>query len=390
MIWIGFGFIIIWLIAGTIANFRKKAAADKADVKIAEGVDGPIEDDTPKYESAKAYRDFLYDEVKNGADGNYYVKVYTKVSQEEIEEIGHGIDPFYGRITSYTFSTSTQQDGDGPVIRDKYMSVNFDFVRSEEAYVYDSIVNGKEIPADKTNAIRLKEFCEKFLEENITSEMSDYDKELFIHDYIVENCVYATNPEVGQARTAYGCLVERSATCEGYTKATALLLRLSGVAVRLVDGYVKELLATTSDAGPNHMWNQVKINGAWYNLDVTWDDPTGESGGLIHLYMNVSDEMFSYTHRFDEGSIREECTSMDENYYVKNNTIFYDQASFEAYVRDRLESGDFDGINCVISNLDISQDALYFVFEYDGVNKYKYFVSGDDAYKSFELIVNPK
>ena len=47
MIWIGFGFIIIWLIAGTIANFRKKAAADKADVKIAEGVDGPIEDDTP-------------------------------------------------------------------------------------------------------------------------------------------------------------------------------------------------------------------------------------------------------------------------------------------------------------------------------------------------------
>ena len=87
MIWIGFGFIIIWLIAGTIANFRKKAAADKADVKIAEGVDGPIEDDTPKYESAKAYRDFLYDEVKNGADGNYYNTCFAKFDPETEKSI---------------------------------------------------------------------------------------------------------------------------------------------------------------------------------------------------------------------------------------------------------------------------------------------------------------
>ena len=26
----------------------------------------------------------------------------------------------------------------------------------------------------------------------------------------------------------------------------------------------------------NHMWNKVKVDGKWYNLDLTSDDPTTE------------------------------------------------------------------------------------------------------------------
>ena len=30
-----------------------------------------------------------------------------------------------------------------------------------------------------------------------------------------------------------------------------------------------------------HIWNVVKINGDWYQVDVTWDDPLIEGGGKL-------------------------------------------------------------------------------------------------------------
>ena len=376
-----FGFAIF-------SQIGAKIAGDRDDVPIAEGVDGPIADDTPKFKNKEEYSKYLYDEVKNGADGHYLVKVRNEVTEEEIEEIGRGVDPFYGRVTNYVFSWSSQRDGGGPEIRDKYMSVSFDFERSPEAYVYDSIVNGRDIPQEKTKEIKLKEFCEKFLQENITSDMSDYDKELLIHDHVVSTCRYATNPDAEDSRTAYGALIEKSAVCEGYAKSTALLLRLSGVAARLVSGYTHESLATTADVPANHMWNQVKINDVWYNLDPTWDDPTGEHETVLHLYMNVSDEILSYSHRFDDG-IRETCDSMDMNYHVLNGTWFRNDADFQNYVRQQLDSGEREMITCAVSNVDLSQEALEFVFEYEDISKYIYHTSGEKAYMSVELELNP-
>ena len=51
-----------------------------------------------------------------------------------------------------------------------------------------------------------------------------------------------------------------------------------------------ECTTVPSDAC-NHMWNKVKVDGKWYNLDLTSDDPTPNLSSLAnHTYFLLSDE----------------------------------------------------------------------------------------------------
>ena len=58
--------------------------------------------------------------------------------------------------------------------------------------------------------------------------------------------------------------MEGEALCEGYAKAFDLLAKELDLPSVLVTG--------VDDSNGNHAWNQVKINGDWYNTDVTWEN----------------------------------------------------------------------------------------------------------------------
>lgn len=49
------------------------------------------------------------------------------------------------------------------------------------------------------------------------------------------------------------------------------------------------------------MWNMVKVNGKWYQIDVTWDDPISSDGRPIlrHDYFLISDAQMYKDHRID-------------------------------------------------------------------------------------------
>lgn len=60
--------------------------------------------------------------------------------------------------------------------------------------------------------------------------------------------------------------------CEAYARAMKVLCDRAMIPCILVDGV----------AGEDHMWNYIKMgDGNWYLVDVTWNDPTGESSGAI-------------------------------------------------------------------------------------------------------------
>lgn len=129
----------------------------------------------------------------------------------------------------------------------------------------------------------------------IVKETSDFDKELLIHDAIIDSCRYTDSDKL-IASSAYGVLVNGSASCEGYAKAAKLLLDKAGIENYVITGTAKR----EDGASEGHMWNVVFIDGKPYNLDLTWDDPIGEgvTQNKRYAYFNITDEEILKTHTF--------------------------------------------------------------------------------------------
>ncbi|MEH6978148.1 transglutaminase domain-containing protein, partial [Bacillus pseudomycoides] len=106
-----------------------------------------------------------------------------------------------------------------------------------------------------------------------------------------------------KAYTAYEALVNRSAVCQGYTLLTYQLLKEAGIQSHIVTGM---------GDGQAHAWNLVNIDGKWYHLDTTFDDPVPDKEGRVtYSYFNMSDEQLSKDHSWD----RSKYPAATTNYY---------------------------------------------------------------------------
>lgn len=181
--------------------------------------------------------------------------------------------------------------------------------------------------------------CEAVLA-SLSNPDDEWQTEKEIHDYIVKNCEYKIVESEHVYSSAYGALVNGEAACEGYSKAAKLLLDKAGIESSVVSGISRGF---DGEYDP-HMWNAVKINGGYYYLDCTWDDPVSNDGKeyITYSYFNVSDDMIASTHSdisHDFG-----CDSTQENYYIKTGRYFsaYDRSDEKMLARliaDELESG---------------------------------------------------
>lgn len=146
---------------------------------------------------------------------------------------------------------------------------------------------------------------------------SDFDKELFVHDAIINSCVYSDKDILSES-TVEGVFVEKSAKCSGYARAFKLLLEKAGIESVLVHG-----TATDFDGNSvKHMWNAVRLDGSWYFTDITWDDPVSDDGTdyCRHLFFNMNSALLNRTH--SEYSFTYPCTDISEYYYAHNNAYY--------------------------------------------------------------------
>lgn len=243
------------------------------------------------------------DEGKTG--GNIYV---ANVSKSEISNINRSICSMNGTVSQYSILEKTRSG----------MKVKFKYDISDNYYVVDKYLNGGKIPGDRPQAVKLYEKVSEILSKIIQDDMSDYEKEIAIHDYIVANCEYGyTDYSREYAYRAYGCLVQNRAVCNGYAESMALLLTCAGVENKIVTGTGK---------GELHAWNQVCLDGKWYNVDTTWDDPLPDRGSFVgHKYFNVPDDIMDDDHIWSE-DIANPCDAVLYNYYTYNDEIYtYDR-----------------------------------------------------------------
>lgn len=119
----------------------------------------------------------------------------------------------------------------------------------------------------------------------------DYEKELILHDAIAERVTYAYDEKHAATQERWAHTIEGifskeyySAVCEGYAKAFQLLLNAAGIENVYVVGKAN---------GQGHAWNQVKIEGEWYNVDLTWNDSNNQKN---YRYFNLTDAVFGRNH----------------------------------------------------------------------------------------------
>lgn len=145
---------------------------------------------------------------------------------------------------------------------------------------------------------------------------SDYEKELYLHDALIKKVTYTYSKL--EEQNGYTTLVEGKGVCAGYAFALQYLLMRAGIQSYYVVGY----------AGENHAWNLAKIDGEWYYVDATWDDPvyngSDDPYSPYHSYFNITTAMLQEDHTPSDIPYNvplENCTATDAFYYKVNDTI---------------------------------------------------------------------
>lgn len=143
---------------------------------------------------------------------------------------------------------------------------------------------------------------------------SDYDKVKYVFDTIITNTDYVMNCVDNQ--NILSVFLYHQSVCNGYAKATQVLLNRLGVETVVVNG--------TAD-GESHAWNLVKADGAWYYLDTTWGDADfkdnryQEVNPINYDYFMVDSQSLSKTHTVDKLIALPDCVARECNYYVHEN-----------------------------------------------------------------------
>ena len=144
----------------------------------------------------------------------------------------------------------------------------------------------------------------------VTDDMTDLEKALVLHDYLVSLVDYPDNDGwyddsetySFESYQAVSVFRDHSAVCIAYATAYACLLNDCGV----------QAVTVTSDS-MTHEWTMVRINGEWYHVDVTWDDSRyidytsngdynedhWDIGAISHQYFLRSDEEMLELDHFD-------------------------------------------------------------------------------------------
>lgn len=221
---------------------------------------------------------------------------------------------------------------------------------------------------------------------------NDFSKALYVHDYIVSACEYATEaydaPDSASPFifNAYGCLVDNRCVCQGYSVAYKAVMKRLSIPV---DYALSEKM--------NHIWNTVTLDGKTYHADLTYDDPVPDIQGYVgHSNFLCTDEEItaqdhyswttsstisetSYPNRFWNDIKSRICINGDEVIYAAFNSVnksYLERRSLttnETSVIPSALSGEkwqaSSGVYYVgcFSRLELVGDVLYYSLP-DGVN----------------------
>lgn len=115
---------------------------------------------------------------------------------------------------------------------------------------------------------------------------TDLEKEKYVYKALQNSVEYDENAAMNQS--AYSALVNKKSVCAGYSRAFQYIMMQLNIPCYFCSGNAN---------GGLHAWNIVKIDGKYYNVDISWDDSIGEVANTIsYTYFNLTDAQISVDH----------------------------------------------------------------------------------------------
>ncbi|MBR2108875.1 MAG: Ig-like domain-containing protein [Ruminococcus sp.] len=173
---------------------------------------------------------------------------------------------------------------------------------------------------------------------------NDVIKARYLHDLLAHYTEYDTKYETindadyeefrreMRIYTAYGAIVEHNAVCEGYALAYNYLLSKLGIRGHYIQS-IKQ----------RHAWNMVEIDGKFYHVDITHDDPTYDNLGKVnHDNFFKSDNWFNNDNNDDHRewitNLKASDTSFDNAWWNSVNTMIYRYNGYDYFVNQHYTS----------------------------------------------------
>lgn len=173
---------------------------------------------------------------------------------------------------------------------------------------------------------------------NAPRKGSDYDKELYVHDKIIEIGSYpdsdtqysdSSNLEGDYYyQTAISMLKDGKGVCESYSLAMEYLLNQLGVRCYPVGGY------GSSDGGQqnggNHAWCVVYLNNKPFVTDLLWDEVSGNNDKSIyakdaqHVFFNLPYSKYGLTHWNEKAIDTMGANTSIDSYYQRTGSYYKD------------------------------------------------------------------
>lgn len=266
-----------------------------------------------------------------GGSGNYKFRMdapsYSSPNQWVFESVA---DPSRGEWMNYTSEcasndytftmTATGTYNFRFYVMDKtagvtYLRVNFNISVSDDKYPsVDSIVRSA------------------VAECNSKTDGSEYEKALWLHDWLLDQLEYDKTLKWSSAESA---LTRELGTCQSYESAYAKLLTAAGIEN-----------SETRDTYDGHTWNAMKLDGQWYQTDCTWDDSSDNwySFDQRHLYFGLTDELMAIAHPghskiYTTDTYKTRSTSLADNYFVRAGDAEKWAKAYADRIQKNLDAG---------------------------------------------------
>ena len=167
---------------------------------------------------------------------------------------------------------------------------------------------------------------------NNETDGSDYQKALWLHDWLLTQLDYDKSLKWSSAESA---LTRGLGTCQAYESAYSKLLTATGIEN-----------AETRSTYDGHTWNAIKLDGEWYQVDVTWDDSNDNFYNFDQrrLYFALTDELMAIAHKghlniYTADGYATRSTSLANNYFIKSGDASNWAENYRNRIQENLDAG---------------------------------------------------